>query len=137
MYLETNRNILQLGELMGKRRLEKIEMIQNNNHRKITYCKRKKGLLKKSIELSLLCDVSVFVFIYDEKKKRCVHFGSDPRQNILNAFNDPCIREFYSNKDYVKVGGRPEDVEIQHKQGDSFDGTSHQEIIDVPPTLQN
>ena len=50
---------------MGKRRLEKIEVIKNLNHRKVTYCKRKKGLLKKSIELSILCDVSIFVLIYD------------------------------------------------------------------------
>ena len=41
-------------------------MIENVNHRKVTYCKRKKGLLKKSVELSVLCDVSTFVFIYDK-----------------------------------------------------------------------
>ena len=95
---------------MGKRRHDKIERIENKDRRKVTFCKRKKGLLKKSIELSLLCDVSVVVLIYDEKKKRCVHFGSHPQLNILQMFNDKCSRDFYSNKDYVKLGGRPDDI---------------------------
>ena len=53
---------------MGKRKLEKIERIENDNTRKVTYCKRKKGLLKKAIELSKLCDQVCFVFIYDKEK---------------------------------------------------------------------
>lgn len=63
-----NNNILsQISNyLMGKRRIDKIKMIENNNHRKVTYCKRKKGLLKKSIELSILCDVSMFLFVFDK-----------------------------------------------------------------------
>ena len=51
---------------MGKRRIETIELIQNKNTRNVTFCKRKKGLLKKSIELSMLCDLNMFVFIYDK-----------------------------------------------------------------------
>ena len=124
--------ILYIYQKMGKRRLEKIEMIQNNNHRKVTYCKRKKGLLKKSIELSLLCDVSVFVLIYDKKQKRCVHYASDSRQNILNMFNDRCNREFYSNKDYVLVGGRPEDVSTPGDADGSFEGHSQAAWQDFP-----
>lgn len=53
---------------MGKKKLEKIERIQNDNTRKVTYCKRKKGLLKKAIELSKLCDQVCYVFIYDRSK---------------------------------------------------------------------
>ena len=122
---------------MGKRRHDKIEMIQNKNHRKVTYCKRRKGLLKKSIELSLLCDVSVFVLIYDEKKKRCVHFGSDPQLDMLKMFNDNCIREFYSNKDYIKVGGRAEDLNFSLEAEGSFDAPSHAEMADGPLTQLN
>jgi len=63
---------------MGKRRVDQIKLINNLSHRKVTYCKRKKGLLKKSIELSILCDLKVFMYIYDKSQKRVIHFASDP-----------------------------------------------------------
>ena len=40
--------------------------IQNAQQRKVCLCKRKKGLLKKAIELSLLCDLDIFTFVYDK-----------------------------------------------------------------------
>ena len=93
-------------------------MIQNNNHRKVTYCKRKKGLLKKSIELSILCDVSMFLFVYDKSQKRCVHYASNPNDDFLTLFNEQCHREFYTNKDYTKVGGRHNDIDYSASDDD-------------------
>ena len=93
---------------MGKRKLDKIEFIQDDKTRKVTFCKRKKGVLKKSMELSMLCDVSMFIFIYDKDKGRCLHYASQPEDNLLSFFNDSCHREFYSNQDYQKMGGRAE-----------------------------
>ena len=61
---------------MGKRKIEKFEKIENDNTRKVTYGKRKKGLLKKAIELSKLCDQEIFIFIHDKEKEKMVHFGS-------------------------------------------------------------
>ena len=89
---------------MGKKRIEKIEFLQNVYKRRVTQCKRKKGLLKKSIELSILCDLDIFLLIYDKKAKRCTHYASDPKQDLVNMFNDNCHREFLSNHDYVNVG---------------------------------
>lgn len=51
---------------MGKRKELKIEKIADRTTRKITSNKRKKGILKKAIELSKLCDLKVFLYIYDE-----------------------------------------------------------------------
>lgn len=92
--------------MMGKRRLDQIQLIPNLSHRKVTYCKRKKGLLKKSIELSVLCDLKVFCFIYDEAQQRVIHFASDPTLNLMDIFNKENQREYYSNSDYGRVGGK-------------------------------
>lgn len=51
---------------MGKRKFDKIAKIENKNNRKVTFCKRKKGVIKKLIELSILCDQKVAAFIFDE-----------------------------------------------------------------------
>ena len=40
---------------MGKRKIDKMSRIVDFNARKVTLCKRKKGLIKKAIELSVLC----------------------------------------------------------------------------------
>ncbi|CAN4115582.1 unnamed protein product [Withania somnifera] len=47
---------------MGRRKVE-IKRIQDNNCRQVAFCKRRKGLLKKAKELSILCDVDIAVII--------------------------------------------------------------------------
>ena len=73
---------------MGKQKYEKIRRIENEKQRKVTYHKRKKGILKKAVELSVLCDVNAFVFIFDKSSQRCVHFASDPQLDLLSLFNE-------------------------------------------------
>ena len=111
--------------MMGKRRLDQIQLIPNLSHRKVTYCKRKKGLLKKSIELSVLCDLKVFCFIYDESQQRVIHFASDPSLDILDIFNKENQREYYTNSDYGRVGGKATDEAIS-----CADEIEHEAVID-------
>ena len=94
---------------MGKRKYERIELIENINNRQVTYVKRAKGLVKKSIELSVLCDQEVFLFIYDKNKDRVIHFHSDPNLDIKSIFKQPLEREFLCNNDYYKVGGEQQE----------------------------
>ena len=94
---------------MGKRKFVKFERIDDNNSRNITYIKRTKGLMKKAIELSLLCEQKIFLFIYDQQKKRVIHFHSDANLDIIDIYNNPNDREFYCNKDYPEMGGMPQE----------------------------
>lgn len=99
---------------MGKKRIEKFTKIVNNNQRKVCLCKRKKGLLKKTIELSLLCDLKIFMFMYDPSQRRVTHFASHEDQDLLDLFNMGNQREFYSNRDYQRVGGSVSDLDSQY-----------------------
>ena len=43
---------------------------------KVTYFKRKRGCLKKCIELSTICGQDIFMVMIDKKSKRLVEFNS-------------------------------------------------------------
>ena len=83
----------------------KIEKIADRNIRMITSNKRKKGILKKAIELSKLGDQKVVLYVYDENLKKVTHFSSDPDFDINKIFSQKLHREFFSNLDYEKLKG--------------------------------
>ena len=68
-----NRNLL-LN--MGKRKITKFEEIENKVSKYVTYCKRKKGVIKKAMELSLLCGQDLMLAIYDKRKQKLVLYQS-------------------------------------------------------------
>lgn len=97
-------------------------------HFKVTYCKRKKGLLKKAIELSTLCDLKMFVYVYDPKQQRVIHYASDANFDLVDIFNCKAQREYYTNDDYHRVGGRDD--------GDGADDAASNEDVDRPECQQ-
>ena len=112
---------------MGKKKIDKIQLIKNEGIRKVTFCKRKKGLLKKCIELSVLCDLKMFVFMYDHEDNRVVHYASDAQQDFFALFNKQSQREYYSNRDYIRVGGKKDEYDLSESQ--SIDGDHEDEQI--------
>ena len=82
---------------MGKKKYEFIEKIDQTNSRNITYYKRIKGLVKKCIELSVLCDQEIFLFVADEEKQKVLHYGSSSELDFLQLFNSKYDREFVTN----------------------------------------
>ncbi len=93
---------------MGKRKIE-ISKIKNKLTSQITYYKRKKGLIKKAMELSLLCEVDFFLVIVDHKDRLSVTCSKTEiqefiRKNILNM-NNRIIKESLTLNDYNKIFG--------------------------------
>lgn len=84
---------------MGRQKIT-IEKIKDERIRQVTFYKRKKGLIKKAMELSLLCGVKVFLSISDKndrytifssvEKKDCQYINDQKREKII---------EFYCDKD--------------------------------------
>lgn len=53
-----------------------IERITCPMKRNMTLWKRKKGLLKKAIELASMCNTKVYLAIYDDNRKRFTEYQS-------------------------------------------------------------
>ena len=49
---------------------------------RVTFTKRKRGILKKCIEVSEICGQDVFMVILDRKSKRIVELNSTPDFNL-------------------------------------------------------
>ncbi len=61
---------------MGKKKITDLKLIQDDAKRNNTYSKRKKGLIKKAMELSILCSQKIFLAMYDENRQKLVLYKS-------------------------------------------------------------
>jgi len=61
---------------MGKKKIEVFAKISDKNSRNVTYSKRKKGLIKKAMELSILCQQEIYLAILDKEKNKFVLYTS-------------------------------------------------------------
>jgi hypothetical protein len=61
---------------MTKKKIKSFSIIENKNSRHITYGKRHKSLIKKAMELSMLCAQDVYISIFDKVKGKLVIYSS-------------------------------------------------------------
>ena len=98
---------------MGKRKIE-MTKIENRLNSQITYYKRKKGLIKKSLELALLCDVEVFLVIVDKKHKLSITSSKNTPEKFIKSYlknlNHKKVKEKFSLKDYPKTFKNEKDL---------------------------
>ena len=66
---------------MGKRKLP-MEKIEHKRRRTVVKNKRRNGLIKKAVELSLLCDQRIYMVVYDNEYDRMIQFMSDDSFDI-------------------------------------------------------
>ena len=81
--------------------------IQNKLNSQITYYKRKKGLIKKALELSVLCDVEIFLVIVDKKKRLSITSSNVSAKEFINTYfkniDELNIKEELNANDYIKM----------------------------------
>ncbi len=86
---------------MGRNKI-KIERIKSERNRNITYIKRKKGLIKKAMELSVLCDVNIFLcLIPKNSNQKSLFCSSDSVDDFIQKYITIPIKaeETYNLKD--------------------------------------
>ena len=88
---------------MGRNKI-RIEEIQDRRIKHVTFNKRKKGIMKKAMELSVLCNSEIMLCITDESRKTCYiyHSTNDHLSFITNLIHNKQMkieREFPSIQD--------------------------------------
>lgn len=73
---------------MLKRQI-KLERIADPKARKMIYAKRKNGLMRRAMELSVLCDCEVAVIVYDCTGKLC-QYSSVEMEELLSRYSKTC-----------------------------------------------
>ena len=112
---------------MGKKKVDVCKYIPNKMQRDVTYSKRKRGLIKKAIELSKMCGQDIFLIIFDKSKQKIVEYRNDHKFQIkiVNALlqEDIAIQfkhDVYTSEDYdrFKYFNRDDDVDQDLDQED-------------------
>ncbi|CAN1137239.1 MADS-box protein AGL42 [Linum perenne] len=65
---------------MGRRKVE-MKKIEDKSRRQVTFSKRRKGLLKKAREISVLCDVQLALVVFSNRG-RLYQFSSDGGRDV-------------------------------------------------------
>ena len=85
-------------------------MIADVIRRKVAFCKRRRGLLKKVIEMSTMCNKRIVMILFDPEKDKAIQFQSDESFKLSEAvatvdkLRKQNAVEYYSNKDYQMLG---------------------------------
>jgi hypothetical protein len=86
---------------MGRNKI-KIERIVNERNRQATFTKRKNGLVKKAMELSILCDCEISLIIFNSQSGKFFQYASSDIEKLLMRYIDceePPVQA-YTNNDY-------------------------------------
>ena len=106
---------------MGKKRIQ-IEEIQSSKSKRLTLIKRKKGLIKKAMELAILCNADVFIEIKSkDNPSKSTMFSSTDFRSMSKIFERDLSQSncnLIHKEDYDKL----------------FNGNKKELSIDATPT---
>ncbi|CDW73666.1 srfd_dicdi ame: full=serum factor response d [Stylonychia lemnae] len=106
---------------MGRRKI-KIQRILDERLRQVTLTKRKKGLIKKAMELALLTGVQIVLTIFDDQDSKLIQYKSDSIEVIQEISRKKINQEeTYTNQDYYKSFNNDDDFddEVEKKPAKS------------------
>ncbi|KAK4805042.1 hypothetical protein SAY86_004859 [Trapa natans] len=125
----------------------KIRKIDNITARQVTFSKRRKGLLKKANELSVLCDAEVAVIIFSATGKLS-EFSSSSVRDILERHRvyhynvehvgAPTHWQQMEDRNTIKLAMEVEEKARQLRQlkGEDLEGMDFEELTQLEEMLQ-
>eukprot|EP01096_Ripella_sp_DP13-Kostka_P003219 TRINITY_DN1465_c0_g2_i1.p1 TRINITY_DN1465_c0_g2~~TRINITY_DN1465_c0_g2_i1.p1 ORF type:complete len:464 (-),score=217.27 TRINITY_DN1465_c0_g2_i1:362-1753(-) len=124
---------------MGRNKIP-IEKIQNERNRHATFAKRKNGLVKKAMELSILCDCDVALIIFGTNNKLFQYSSSDMEKVLLRYSEHQEPRQPLTNHDYnnsfSKRTGKKPAKRSRDSEEDHDDDEDDDDIEDSSRILQ-
>jgi hypothetical protein len=79
---------------MGRKKIQ-IKLIQDERIKRVTFKKRRIGLLKKAIQLSMLTEAKVMLKVYNSKDKSLIEYYSHSETDFENlSKNSPQVYEY-------------------------------------------
>ncbi|KAG2217581.1 hypothetical protein INT45_012437 [Circinella minor] len=72
---------------MGRKKI-KIQPIQDDRNRQVTFLKRKYGLMKKAYELSVLCNCDIGLIIFNNSNNKLVQYASKDMDKVLLRYTE-------------------------------------------------
>jgi len=118
-----------VGSDMGRKKI-KIARINDERSRHATFAKRKNGLVKKAIELSILCDCEIALVIFNSQGK-LTQYASGNIDQTLSKFIDEKPMESYTNDSYGQFCGKEEKdkIEVEFKSSGEGQGGVSQDAL--------
>jgi hypothetical protein len=97
---------------MGRKKIE-MERIEDERTRRVTFKKRRIGLLKKAIQLSKLTDAKIMLKVYNQEDDSLIEYFSHSEEDFIGIHqNSQSIVEYskFFNKHYNLVARLEEKV---------------------------
>uniref|UniRef100_A0A0E0L6V4 MADS-box domain-containing protein n=1 Tax=Oryza punctata TaxID=4537 RepID=A0A0E0L6V4_ORYPU len=93
----------------GGRRRREMRRIEDTTSRQVTFSKRRKGLLKKASELSVLCDAEVALLVFSPRG-RFFHFAS------ATSSLEETIDRYISHTQEAPANKKPRELTVKQKK---------------------
>ncbi|PKI62543.1 MADS-box protein SVP-like isoform X2 [Punica granatum] len=125
-----------------------IKKIDNASARQVTFSKRRRGLLKKAEELSVLCDADVGLIIFSSSRKLFEYSSSSMKDIIdrhrlhsknLEKLEQPSLElQLVENSNYARLSKEVSEKSHQLRQmrGEELQGLSIEELQQLEKSLE-
>jgi len=99
---------------MGRNKI-KIERITNERNRHATFTKRKNGLFKKAMELSILCDCEIALLVYNSNEKVFQYCSNDLEEVLKKCTESEDLCQSFTNADYTTAFTQKKEEDLDEK----------------------